>query len=77
MLSYINVTGLFQDPLDLEDYTACDGTCFTADSPYPVSSNMASTITDIIIKTKMAVLLQSSLSNKPDSPELPDKIMNE
>lgn len=58
MLEMINVTALFQDPMDLEDFVACDGSCFTAESYYPVSANMASTITDIIIKTKVLPMLQ-------------------
>lgn len=72
MLTYINVTALFQDPMDLEAYTSCDGTCFTSDSDYPVSSNMASMITDIVIKTKIAPLMQFPADNKNDAQNIPD-----
>lgn len=76
VLTYINVTALFQDPMDLAEYASCDGTCFTSDSDYPVSSNMASMITDIIIKTKVAPLMQFPADNKNDAQNIPDNSMN-
>lgn len=57
LLEMVNVTGLFEDPMQLEEYPSCDGTCFSSESAYPVSANMASQITDIIIKTKIQPLL--------------------
>jgi hypothetical protein len=66
LLELINVVGLFQDPMELEDFTACDGTCFTEDSAYPVSANMASIITDMIIKTKVMPLMQFPQDSRND-----------
>lgn len=63
-LDFINVIGLFQDPLELSGYNNCEGDlCFTFDSQYPCSLNMASQITDIVVKTKALPLIQQF---KPD-----------
>ena len=72
LLEMINVTGLFQDPMDLADFTSCEGTCFTPESLYPVSANMASSITDIIIKTKVMPLLQLPQDTRNDGQNQPD-----
>ena len=54
-LDKIEVAGLFESPSDLEDFTNCEGaSCFSLDSPYPISLSLATQITDIIIKTKVA-----------------------
>lgn len=58
VLEFVNVTALFQSPSDLADYVTCENeACFTPDSPYPISANMANQIVDIIIKTKVSVLM--------------------
>lgn len=66
LLAYINVIGLFQDPMELYNFPSCNGSCFTSESQYPVSVNMASQITDIIMKTKVQVLLAEPGDNRND-----------
>lgn len=54
LLTYVTVSGLFETPSDLAEFTNCDGTqCWSLDSNYPVSLTMATQITDIIVKTKV------------------------
>lgn len=68
MLKYVNVTALFQDPSELSNYVACDDeACFSYDSTYPVSANMASQITDIIIKTKVTAFMAFPSDNINDA----------
>jgi len=73
MLEYINVQGLFEDPADLDTFVSCEGdTCFNSNtSVYPISANMSSMITDIILKTKvMPLLLQFKPDDKNDGANL-------
>lgn len=65
LLEYINVQGLFENPADLSDYVSCENeSCFNPNSsPYPISANMSSQITDIILKTKITPFL---LQYRPD-----------
>lgn len=58
MLDYINVQALFEDPLELANFTSCDGAaCFDPSSAYPISANMSAQIVDIIIKTRVTPFL--------------------
>lgn len=63
LLEMLSISGVWEDPSDLANYTNCDGTCWTIDSEYPVSLKMASTITDIILKTKIQPMLSFPLDN--------------
>lgn len=68
VLQYISLAGLFETPSDLSEFVACDGeVCFTLDSPYPISLNMASEVTDIIIKTKINPFFAFPMDNKNDA----------
>lgn len=59
-LSAVTVTGIFEDPLEVNRFlTATDDILLDWNSPYPTSLKMASTITDIVFKTKVVPLLQS------------------
>lgn len=65
LLEYVNVTGLFQSPSDLAAYVTCeDEECFTQDSPYPISANMANQVVDIIVKTKVIPFMQFPSDNE-------------
>ena len=68
MLSTINVWGIFEDPIELSNYVACDGsTCFNWDSNYPCSLKMANEITNIVMKTKVYPFLQLPQDNTNDA----------
>lgn len=69
MLSYINVTALFEDPLDLSEFITCENeSCFDiSNSSYPISANMSSMITDIIIKTKVMPFMTFPSDDKNDA----------
>lgn len=76
LLEYINIQGLFENPEDLSSFVSCENeSCFNANtSPYPISANMSSQITDIILKTKIAPFL---LQFKPDDRNDGANIMQE
>lgn len=58
-INKINVVGIFDDPTELADYVNCeDDVCYDDDDFYPISSRMASKITDIIVKTKILPFIQ-------------------
>ena len=68
LLEYINVWGIFEDPMTLKEYVACDGnTCFNWDSDYPASLKMANDITNIVLKTKVYPFLQLPADNTNDA----------
>lgn len=83
LLKYVNVTGLFSDPAELENFVNCDDeSCFTLDSPYPVSFNMAKQIVDIIMQTRVYPFLSLNQDKKNDTDDQslvinkPPQIMN-
>ena len=54
-LELVEVALLAETPSDLKRFTDCGGnSCFNLDSNYPVSLTLATQITDIIIKNKIA-----------------------
>ena len=54
LLSIVSLSGIFETPSELSNFTDCNNqVCFSLDSPYPISLNMASNIVDIVIKTKV------------------------
>ena len=58
-LDYVDIAGLFESPSDLGNYSTCSGqSCFTVDSEYPVSMNLATQITNIVIKDKIMPFLR-------------------
>lgn len=67
-LEKIEVAGLFESPSDLKRFSDCSGkACFNNDSSYPVSLSIATQITDIVIKTKVAPFMQFPMDNSNDS----------
>jgi len=58
-LDTINVWAIFEDPSKLTAFTSCSGsTCYSPNSPYPCSFQMASDITNIVLKTKVYPFIQ-------------------
>jgi len=56
VIEKVSLSGIFEDPSEVARFTSCSGTpCFTNDTSYPVSADMASKITDIIVKTKATI----------------------
>jgi len=71
-INKINVDGIFENPSDLARFTSCSGsTCFDINSDYPCSMRMASTITDIVLKTKIFPYLQIPQDNTNDASNNP------
>lgn len=67
LLKYVNVTGLFSDPSELENFISCENeACFSLDGPYPVSLNQAKIITDIILQTRVYPFLSLVQDKKND-----------
>jgi len=67
-MEVVNVAGLFETPSDLEAFETCSGEqCFTLDSPYPISLTLSTQLTDIIIKTKVAVFMNFPQDNSNDA----------
>ena len=68
VLTYVTVAGLFETPSDLAEFISCEGeACWTLDSHYPISLNMAGQITDIIMKTKVNPFMNYPMDNKNDA----------
>jgi len=66
----VGVALIAEFPSDLSRFVDCNNqSCFTKDSRYPVSISMASTIIDIILKTKVNpfMTLSSDNSNNADA----------
>lgn len=57
-LQYVTVAGIFESPSELANFRACDGSCWTRDSKYPITLGLATQITDIILKTKVNPFMQ-------------------
>lgn len=65
LLDYINVTALFEDPTELNNFVTCSNeSCFDYESDYPISANMTGQLTDIIIKTKVIPFMQFPADNE-------------
>lgn len=63
-LGMVSLSIIPEDPSDLESYPSCAGSpCWSLDSAYPVSLKMAGQITDIVVKTKMQVLMTFPMDN--------------
>ena len=68
LISVVTVVGVFEDPMDLNRFlTATNEVLMTRDSAYPVSAKMASTITDIIINTKVLPLFKNPRDSENDA----------
>lgn len=68
ILQFVNLAGIFESPTELENFVTCTNQqCYTDDSPYPISFNMASQITDIIIKTKVQPFMTFPEDNRNDA----------
>lgn len=70
-LSKVNIVGLFENPMDLANFTNCSGSaCFSLESDYPVSLKMGNEITNYIFNTKIKPFMsevQDKTNNASDS----------
>ncbi len=58
MYDKITVSGVFQFPEDLNGYSDCSGaSCYTDDSPYPMSNHMIETMKKMILDTNIKVFM--------------------
>jgi hypothetical protein len=68
LLQTVSVAGLFEHPEDLSNFVDCSGqNCFTDDSTYPISVNMASDITNIVLQTKVNPFMTYSMDQSNDA----------
>jgi len=64
----ISLSGVFEDPTEVLEFNTCEGKpCFTWDSPYPITPNMAKLITDIVIKERLSIVLQAPTDEANDA----------
>lgn len=78
LLSTVSVQGVFENPTELDQFVTCENIpCFNRDTtPYPISSKMASIITDIVVKTKVLPFLQFPRDTANDATNNPDQQLN-
>jgi hypothetical protein len=65
-MKWINVRGIFEDPRGVGIFIRCDGTtCFSNDSPYPISNWMIEAMKKMILETdiKMMITIPADPSN--------------
>lgn len=74
VLTYVSISGLFETPSDLSRFVECSGEpCWTIDSNYPVTLNLATEITDIILKTKVNPFITYPADNANDMQNITPK----
>lgn len=57
ILEKVAVSGIIENPSELSTFYNCSGTqCFTSDSEYPISADMANLIVDMVIKNRLAIM---------------------
>jgi hypothetical protein len=57
VIDKIMISGIFESPSELEGVNACrDGLCFTNASEYPITADMATKVTDMILKYRISML---------------------
>ncbi len=65
-LQKISIQGVFEDPMELANYSSCDGTfCFADDKPYPIKSWMVPVLTEMVVK--MFIKPQSQALQDPNN----------
>lgn len=68
LLEYINVQGVFEDPVEVKNFSHCDGLpCYTDNDSYPISSWMIPAIKEIILKSDFAMTSIAGVDNTNDS----------
>jgi len=75
LMDIVRVRGIFENPEDVAKFNTCDGeSCFTYDSPYPLTEYHASMLNDLIIKTYLQYIInpavqQDATNNTLDDPK--------
>jgi len=76
LIDKLRVSGLFENPEDAANFKLDTGeAAFTWDDDYPITSVMATTITDIVLKTKLGITRQmpNDESNDGDEQQLNER----
>ena len=67
MMDEVSLAGIFEDPTEVAEFKKCSGDlCFTWDDKYPITSAMASLITNIVLKEKMGIAIQAPRDDAND-----------
>ena len=68
LMEYVKISGIFEDPSEAKNFKTCEGEeCYTNDSSYPVTSMMASLITDVVLSKKMNIARQMPNDEENDA----------
>lgn len=68
----INVSGVFEQPNDLSDFTDCSGSnCFDWDSPYPLSSHLIDDLIKLSIE-ELTIMLKVGQDRTNDATDILD-----
>lgn len=70
----IGVWIIAEDPLEVAQYSHCDGTpCYTKDDNYPISAGMVNQMKDLIKQHDFGFIIATSADSKNDSKYMPDQ----
>lgn len=59
MIEQISISGIFEFPTEAANFKTCAGDpCFDNNSEYPVGADMAAVITDMVLKSKMGIIIK-------------------
>lgn len=68
VISTINIQGVFSDPTEVKAFNTCAGeTCFTYDSPYPISDNMIPLLKKMVIENSVRFAAMAPSDNIGDN----------
>jgi len=65
-MDFINVRGVFEDPEELAALETCDGTCYDADSTFPIPADMIAAITSGLINGELKLLISTLVDDEND-----------
>ena len=68
VISTVNIQGVFEDPTEVKSFNTCAGeTCFTYDSPYPISEHMLPILKKMVIDNAVKLAASTPSDNVGDS----------
>jgi|ERR1035437_443552 hypothetical protein len=68
MLEYINVRGVFEDPIEAANFNHCDGTpCFSENDQYPIALHMIQPLTSMVVAGEIKDTFVFPADTKNDS----------
>ena len=65
-MDFVNVRGVFEDPEELAALDSCDGTCYDADSTFPIPADMIAAITSGLINGELKLLISTLVDDEND-----------